>query len=52
MTQDLTGNFCRNEDDVTVKLTEMIFTNTLIKTGLVKGVPTQNIMVSLVDMSI
>ncbi|POW18023.1 hypothetical protein PSTT_00252 [Puccinia striiformis] len=33
-----------NEDDLTVKLTEIIFTNTLIKTGLVKGVPTQNIM--------
>ncbi|KAI9624002.1 hypothetical protein KEM48_009229 [Puccinia striiformis f. sp. tritici PST-130] len=33
----------RDKDDLTVKLTETIFTNTLIKTGLVKGVPTQNI---------
>ncbi|EGG07581.1 uncharacterized protein MELLADRAFT_47986 [Melampsora larici-populina 98AG31] len=40
----VTQEAATNEDDVTVKLTEMIFTNTLIKTGLVKGVPTQNIM--------
>lgn len=35
-----------NEDDLTVKLTEIIFTNQLIKTGLAKGVATQALMVS------
>lgn len=35
-----------NEDDLTVKLTEIIFTNQLIKTGLSKGVATQALMVS------
>ncbi|KAI8459810.1 DNA-directed RNA polymerase III subunit C1 [Phakopsora pachyrhizi] len=40
----VTQEAATNEDDVTVKLTEIIFTNTLLKTGLVKGVPTQNIM--------
>lgn len=35
-----------NEDDLTVKLTEIIFTNALIKTGLSKGVATQALMVS------
>ncbi|SCV70568.1 BQ2448_3330 [Microbotryum intermedium] len=33
-----------NEDDITVKLTEIIFINAVIKTGLVKGVTTQNLM--------
>ncbi|ORY91742.1 hypothetical protein BCR35DRAFT_299051 [Leucosporidium creatinivorum] len=33
-----------NEDDITVKLTEIIFMNAVIKTGLAKGVTTQNLM--------
>ncbi|CAD6583201.1 MAG: hypothetical protein CYPHOPRED_002256 [Cyphobasidiales sp. Tagirdzhanova-0007] len=33
-----------NEDDLTIKLTEIIFTNALIKTGLSKGVATQALM--------
>lgn len=36
----------RNEDDLTVKLTEIVFMNAVIKTGLAKGVTTQNLMVS------
>lgn len=35
-----------NEDDLTVKLTEIVFTNALIKQGLVKGAPTAQFMVS------
>ncbi|GJN89850.1 hypothetical protein Rhopal_002839-T1 [Rhodotorula paludigena] len=33
-----------NEDDLTVKLTEIVFMNAVIKTGLAKGVTTQNLM--------
>ncbi|KAK7467362.1 DNA-directed RNA polymerase III subunit C1 (rpo31) [Stygiomarasmius scandens] len=33
-----------NEDDLTVKLTEIVFTNALIKQGLAKGVPTPQFM--------
>lgn len=35
-----------NEDDLTVKLTEIVFTNALIKQGLSKGSPTPQFMVS------
>lgn len=34
-----------NEDDLTVKLTEIVFTSALIKQGLAKGAPTQQFMV-------
>ena len=34
-----------NEDDLTVKLTEIVFTNALIKQGLAKGAPTAQFMV-------
>jgi len=37
----------RNEDDLTIKLTEIILVNAIIKTGLSKGVATQSLMVSL-----
>lgn len=33
------------EDDLTVKLTEIIWTNSLIKSALEKGTPIQNLMV-------
>ncbi|KZV60964.1 beta and beta-prime subunits of DNA dependent RNA-polymerase [Peniophora sp. CONT] len=33
-----------NEDDLTVKLTEIVFTNALIRTGLQKGAPTSQFM--------
>ncbi|TDL29012.1 beta and beta-prime subunits of DNA dependent RNA-polymerase [Rickenella mellea] len=33
-----------NEDDLTVKLTEIVFTSALIKQGLLKGSPTQQFM--------
>ncbi|ETW84605.1 hypothetical protein HETIRDRAFT_473329 [Heterobasidion irregulare TC 32-1] len=33
-----------NEDDLTVKLTEIVFTNALIKQGLAKGAPTPQLM--------
>ncbi|GAA5868140.1 hypothetical protein JCM8547_003356 [Rhodosporidiobolus lusitaniae] len=33
-----------NEDDLTVKLTEIVFMNAVIKTGLAKGVTTQHLM--------
>ncbi|KAF8516014.1 hypothetical protein BU17DRAFT_76736 [Hysterangium stoloniferum] len=33
-----------NEDDLTVKLTEIVFTNALIKQGLAKGVSTSQLM--------
>ncbi|GAA6004779.1 hypothetical protein JCM11491_002226 [Sporobolomyces phaffii] len=33
-----------NEDDLTVKLTEIVFMNAVIKTGLLKGVTTNNLM--------
>ncbi|KAI5116058.1 hypothetical protein M0805_002844 [Coniferiporia weirii] len=33
-----------NEDDLTVKLTEIVFTSALIKQGLAKGAPTQQFM--------
>ncbi|KAI0052660.1 beta and beta-prime subunits of DNA dependent RNA-polymerase [Auriscalpium vulgare] len=33
-----------NEDDLTVKLTEIVFTNALIKQGIVKGAPTAQFM--------
>ncbi|PFH50553.1 hypothetical protein AMATHDRAFT_75536 [Amanita thiersii Skay4041] len=33
-----------NEDDITVKLTEIVFTNALIKQGLAKGAPTPQFM--------
>lgn len=36
-----------NEDDLTVKLTEIVFTNALIKQGLAKGAPTAQFMVSI-----
>lgn len=49
---DLSLRFSRsNEDDLTVKLTEIVFMNAVIKTGLAKGVTTQNLMVSLVGQS-
>jgi DNA-directed RNA polymerase III subunit RPC1 len=35
-----------NEDDLTVKLTEIVFTNALIKQGLAKGATTAQFMVS------
>ena len=34
-----------NEDDLTVKLTEIIFTNGIIRSGLAKGIPMNNLMV-------
>ena len=34
-----------NEDDLTVKLTEIVFNNALIKQGLAKGAPTAQFMV-------
>lgn len=34
-----------NEDDLTVKLTEIVLTNALIKQGLAKGSPTPQFMV-------
>ena len=34
-----------NEDDITVKLTEIVFSSALIKQGLMKGAPTQQFMV-------
>ena len=34
-----------NEDDLTVKLTEIVFSNALIKQGLLKGAPTAQFMV-------
>ena len=34
-----------NEDDLTVKLTEIVFTSALIRQGLLKGAPTQQFMV-------
>jgi len=34
-----------NEDDLTVKLTEIVFTNALIKQGLIRGAPTPQFMV-------
>ena len=34
-----------NEDDLTVKLTEIVFTNALLKQGIAKGVPTSQFMV-------
>ncbi|EIM85461.1 beta and beta-prime subunits of DNA dependent RNA-polymerase [Stereum hirsutum FP-91666 SS1] len=33
-----------NEDDLTVKLTEIVFTNALIRQGLAKGAPTAQLM--------
>ncbi|KAI0056684.1 beta and beta-prime subunits of DNA dependent RNA-polymerase [Artomyces pyxidatus] len=33
-----------NEDDLTVKLTEIVFTNALIKQGIAKGAPTSQFM--------
>lgn len=36
-----------NEDDLTVKLTEIVFSNALIKQGLLKGAPTAQFMVRL-----
>ena len=36
-----------NEDDLTVKLTEIVFTSVLIKQGLAKGAPTAQFMVRL-----
>jgi DNA-directed RNA polymerase III subunit RPC1 len=38
-------NGASNEDDLTVKLTEIVFTNALIKQGLIKGAPTPQFMV-------
>jgi DNA-directed RNA polymerase III subunit RPC1 len=35
------------EDDLTVKLTEIVFTNALIKQGMAKGAPTPQFMVWL-----
>ncbi|EEB87010.1 hypothetical protein MPER_15838, partial [Moniliophthora perniciosa FA553] len=35
-----------NEDDLTVKLTEIVFTNALIKQGVSKGAPTPQFMVN------
>lgn len=34
-----------NEDDITVKLTEIVFTNALIKQGITKGAPISQFMV-------
>ena len=34
-----------NEDDITVKLSEIVYTNAIIKQGLSKGVPTTGLMV-------
>lgn len=34
-----------NEDDLTVKLTEIVFNNAMIKQGLIKGTPTSQFMV-------
>ncbi|KAI0309183.1 hypothetical protein OF83DRAFT_1039225, partial [Amylostereum chailletii] len=34
-----------NEDDLTAKLTEIVFTNALIKQGLIKGASTAQFMV-------
>jgi DNA-directed RNA polymerase III subunit RPC1 len=39
------NDFFSNEDDVTVKLTEIVFTNSIIKQGLAKGTNTQALMV-------
>ncbi|KAF8222689.1 hypothetical protein L208DRAFT_1133663, partial [Tricholoma matsutake] len=33
-----------DEDDLTIKLTEIVFTNALIKQGLAKGAPTPQFM--------
>lgn len=38
-----------NEDDLTVKLTEIVFTNALIKQGLAKGVSTAQLMVCSIN---
>jgi DNA-directed RNA polymerase III subunit RPC1 len=38
-----------NEDDITVKLTEIVFTNALIKQGIAKGAPISQFMVSPVS---
>jgi DNA-directed RNA polymerase III subunit RPC1 len=35
-----------NEDDITVKLTEIVFTNALIKQGIAKGAPISQFMVN------
>ena len=40
-----------NEDDLTVKLTEIVFTNALIKQGLAKGAPTAQFMVRPILLS-
>ncbi|GAA5869946.1 hypothetical protein JCM1840_007679 [Sporobolomyces johnsonii] len=40
----VTQEAATNEDDLTVKLTEIVFMNAVIKTGLAKGVTTQNLM--------
>ena len=40
-----------NEDDLTVKLTEIVFTNALIKQGLAKGAPTPQFMVERLVLS-
>lgn len=36
-----------NEDDITVKLTEIVFTNALIKQGIAKGAPISQFMACL-----
>lgn len=41
-----------NEDDLTVKLTEIVFTNALIKQGVAKGAPTTQFMVSSVLLTL
>lgn len=40
-----------NEDDLTVKLTEIVFSSALIKQGLMKGAPTQHFMVRIYNRS-
>lgn len=39
-----------NEDDLTVKLTEIVFTSALIRKGLASGAPTPQFMVRLCDI--
>lgn len=40
-----------NEDDITVKLTEIVFTNALIKQGIAKGAPISQFMACLLCVS-
>lgn len=40
-----------NEDDITVKLSEIVYTNAIIKQGLSKGVPTSGLMVRICSLA-